>query len=85
MAFPCPCCRCLTLEEIPPGTVLCCPGGWGEDDAVQFADPDYRGGANQPSLNEARENFRNLQVSDPSLRHRARPPRREEWPGTHNG
>jgi hypothetical protein len=58
---------------------------WWEDDPIQFADPDYRGGANQPSLNEARENFQNLQVSDPSLRHLARPPRREELPGTHNG
>ena len=46
----------------------------------QFADPDYRGGANNPSLNEARENFRKIQVSDPSLKPRARPPRPDELP-----
>jgi hypothetical protein len=33
---------------------------WWEDDPVQSADPNYRGGANHPSLNEAKENFRNL-------------------------
>lgn len=29
-----------------------------EDDPVQFYDPDYRGGANAMSLNEAREAWR---------------------------
>jgi Cysteine-rich CPCC len=80
MIFACPCCYCLTLDESPPGTFLCCPVCWWEDDPIQFADPDYRGGANQPSLNEARENFRQQQVSDPSLRHLARPPHPQELP-----
>ena len=56
-AFPCPCCRFFTLDEQPPGTYqICAMCGW-EDDPVQFADPDYRGGANRPSLNEWRQAF----------------------------
>ena len=36
-----------------------------EDDPVQFDDRDFEGGANGPSLNQAREFFRWLSVSDP--------------------
>ncbi len=34
--------------------------GW-ENDGVQFDDPDYRGGANGASLNEARDHYRRRQ------------------------
>ena len=52
--YPCPCCERLTLTEEPPGTHEICPAcGW-EDDPVQFDNPDYAGGANSLSLNEAR-------------------------------
>ena len=71
MALACPCCHCLTLQDSPPGTF---------DDPVQFPDPNYQAGANHPSLNEARENFRNLKVSDASLRHLARAPTEDELP-----
>lgn len=56
--FPCPCCGYLTVEdEEPPGTYYICDVcGW-EDDPVQFDDHDYRGGANQESLNECRADF----------------------------
>jgi hypothetical protein len=63
--YPCPCCGNLTLDEEPPGTWLICEVCWWEDDPVQFEDPEYRGGANGPSLNEAREYFRNIGVSAP--------------------
>lgn len=56
--FPCPCCGCLTIGEEPPGTFEICPVCFWEDDNVQFEDPDYVGGANGVSLNQARENFR---------------------------
>ena len=47
----------MTLSEAPPGTYeICAICGW-EDDPVQFDDPDYRGGANGPSLNEWRNKF----------------------------
>jgi hypothetical protein len=52
--YPCPCCEQNTLDEPPPGTFdICSRCGW-EDDNVQFDDPDFRGGANAESLNEAR-------------------------------
>ena len=55
--FACPCCGFVTLDERPPGTYeICRVCGW-EDDPVQFADPDYRGGANTDSLREHRAGF----------------------------
>lgn len=58
MKYKCPCCNFLTIvDEVPPGTFQICPVcGW-EDDNVQFHDPDYTGGANDVSLNEAKKNF----------------------------
>jgi hypothetical protein len=45
------------MSEEPPGTYeICSVCGW-EDDPVQANEPDYKGGANSVSLNEARENF----------------------------
>ena len=55
--YPCPCCGFLTLGEPPPGTfIICHVCGW-EDDAVQFDNQDFQGGANDLSLNEARSNY----------------------------
>jgi hypothetical protein len=65
--FACPCCGFVTLQEPPPGTYeICRVCGW-EDDLVQFRDPDYRGGANSESLNEARAEFARMLAADPSL------------------
>lgn len=69
---PCPCCGFLTRTDEAYGTFDICPVcGW-EDDNVQARDPDYRGGANKESLNEAREMYRttgkcdtNIKVRDP--------------------
>lgn len=53
--FKCPCCGNLTLNEEPPGTYdICDICGW-EDDEIQFDNPDYEGGANTLSLNQARK------------------------------
>ena len=55
---PCPCCGRPTLPELPSGTfAICSDCGW-EDDPVQAAHPDYRGGANRESLNETRKAYR---------------------------
>ncbi len=78
--FPCPCCGFLTLEEEPTGTYDICPVCFWEDDNVQFHDPDYAGGANEVSLNEARENFRLYRFSDARVQAHVRPPRPEEQP-----
>ena len=53
----CPVCGKHEFEEENEYEI--CPiCGW-EDDLVQRSDPDYRGGANQMSVNEAREAYRN--------------------------
>lgn len=53
--YPCPCCKHKTIEEL--GYYEICPVcGW-EDDPVQSADPDFSGGANTLSLNEAKQEF----------------------------
>ncbi len=57
-AFPCPCCKNLTISEKPPGTFeICSICNW-EDDNVQYADPSFKGGANKESLNEAVDNYK---------------------------
>ncbi|HEY7767429.1 CPCC family cysteine-rich protein [Longimicrobium sp.] len=56
--YPCHCCGFHTLSEAERGTYeICRVCGW-EDDGAQSDDPDYRGGANTESLNEARAAFR---------------------------
>ena len=78
--FACPCCGNLTLAGEPPGTFLLCEVCWWEDDPIQFDRPDYVGGANAPSLEQAREFFKSIGVSDPQLKGQERAPRREELP-----
>ena len=58
MKFSCLCCGYRTLDEEPRGTYEICPVCFWEDDPLQADDPDYDGGANRISLNDARENFR---------------------------
>lgn len=48
----------MTLSENTHETFEICPVCNWEDDDVQFNDPDFRGGANEESLNEARENYK---------------------------
>jgi len=56
--FKCPCCENYTLLEKPPGTYeICSICNW-EDDNVQCNDPNYHGGANKMSLNEAKKAFK---------------------------
>ncbi len=78
--YPCPCCDSLTLLEPPSGTYATCPVCWWEDDGIQFRDLDYRGGANQPSLREARASVEGCGVSAPRFLEHARPPLPGETP-----
>ncbi|GKW45859.1 CPCC family cysteine-rich protein [Planococcus sp. NCCP-2050] len=57
MNYTCPCCGYKTLNEEPPGTYEICGICYWEDDAVQFHDPDYEGGANGVSLRQAQRNY----------------------------
>ena len=80
--FACRCCGYLTLHEPPLGSYEICQVCRWEDDPVQGDDPDFAGGANRPSLNQARKNFAELAVSDRVERGRERPPLPEEIPET---
>jgi rubredoxin len=78
--FPCPCCGFLTREEQPPGTYRICPVCSWEDDFVQYHEPDLPGGANKPSLNEARRNFAQFGAIEERLRRFVRSPHPDEMP-----
>jgi len=55
--YTCPSCGYKILNDQPPGTYNICPICFWEDDRSQFDNPDYEGGANQPSLKQAQKNF----------------------------
>jgi hypothetical protein len=78
--YACACCGYLTLDDGPNGTYSICGVCFWEDDGVQFRDPDYEGGANAVSLNEARRNFRVESVSEPEFKTHIRAPLPEEHP-----
>ena len=78
--YPCPCCGYLTLPEPSPGTYEICKVCFWENDGVQFNDPDYEGGANDVSLRQARDNYREFGVSELRFRAHVRPPRSDEQP-----
>lgn len=53
--YPCVCCGNMTMRNKPPGTYeICSVCGW-EDDPVQYRCPEFAGGANSLSLDQARE------------------------------
>jgi len=78
--YACPCCGFLTLSAPPPGTFTVCPVCcWGDDD-TQYRYPDYAGGANEVSLQEARLNFRLFGAASPAASRHARPALSDEIP-----
>ncbi len=78
--YPCPCCGYLTLDQPASGTYDICPVCFWEDDAVQNEDPDFDGGANKPSLNQARANFARFGAVEQRLTQHVRPPLPDELP-----
>lgn len=78
--YTCPCCGFLTRSEPDFGTFEICPiCNWGDDD-VQFINPDFRGGANEESLNEAKENYKKFGASFERFRKQVRSPLPDEIP-----
>lgn len=59
MKFTCPCCGYKSLDLKPPGTFTICEICDWEDDAVQFDEPDYEGGANGYSLRQSQHKYAN--------------------------
>lgn len=78
--YPCPCCGFLTLSEDTRETFEICPVCNWEDDDVQFNNPNFRGGANQESLNKARENFKKFGASAQKYIKQVRAPLPDEIP-----
>lgn len=78
IAYPCPCCDYLTLQQPPPGTHTTCEVCAWEDERVQFRDPDRTDGPNSVSLRDARETFRLHGTSDMNRRGISRQPRPHE-------
>ncbi|MDR0932822.1 MAG: hypothetical protein LBM70_07395 [Victivallales bacterium] len=61
----CPCCGALTIKE-PRTYEICDSCGW-EDDPIQYEDPDFAGGANELSLNQAKKALTKNQHSNGGL------------------
>lgn len=81
--YKCPCCGYFTLEN-EPGHFDICPVCFWEDDNIQAADPDYAGGANKISLNNARENFKKFGAAEKQCLDLVRPPTTEEMSEAEN-
>ncbi|MCB0698093.1 MAG: hypothetical protein KDC07_12060 [Chitinophagaceae bacterium] len=77
--YQCPCCGYYTFEEPIENHFDICDVCCWEDDGVQLHDPDFWGGANSVSLNEARENFKKFGASDERCIDSVRPPRFDEY------
>ena len=78
--YACLCCGFFTLPREPPGTFELCPVCFWEDCPMQAEDVDYEGGANMPSLRQARENFRAFGACEHEAVAQVRAPRPEEIP-----
>ena len=61
--FICPCCENFSLDEKSGSYEICTICQW-EDDKTQSKDPDYKGGANKKSLNEARILYQTTLIKD---------------------
>lgn len=70
--FPCPCCGHLFFDH-PPGSYAICDVCFWEDDAVQLRWPDYRGGANRPSLIESQQTYATIGAMEPHFLDDIRP------------
>ena len=54
MRYKCSCCENYTLKEESDEVCQVC---YWQEDIVQREDPDFEGGANEESLNQARKNY----------------------------
>lgn len=58
--YKCPCCGQPTIEK--PGRYEICDVCDWEDDDTQSKDPDFEGGANEMSLNQAKKAYRKKMI-----------------------
>lgn len=78
--LPCACCGHLTIPDdgTYPGSFFICPVCMWEDDDIQHDNPDFAGGANKMSLNEAKSNFAKMGAKGQEAVPHARPPLPDE-------
>ncbi|KEQ12214.1 CPCC family cysteine-rich protein [Endozoicomonas numazuensis] len=76
--YQCSCCNYLTLSSNSDSSFDICPVCYWENDCIQNENPDYEGGANDISLNQAKENYKKYGASDKRFLTYVRPPSEEE-------
>lgn len=62
--YQCPCCNYYTLIDGDENSYDICNVCYWENDGLQFENPDMEGGANDVSLNQARNNFKEFNASE---------------------
>lgn len=63
----CECCKITLIDGEEDNHDICHVCGW-EDDGVQSVDPDFYGGANNMSLNDARKYYAKILEENPNYR-----------------
>lgn len=76
--YRCVCCGYKTLEHDEALYYEICPVCFWENDPIQNENPDYRGGANRISLNQAKTNYTKYGAVKFSLKKYTRPPLKSE-------
>ena len=77
LRFQCSCCGNYTLREESDDICRVC---YWQEDIVQREKPDFEGGANEESLNQARKNYRLIGVFSRKFADKSRKPLRTELP-----
>lgn len=72
MKYVCKCCGCAALDSADEYEV--CPVCCWEKDKTQERDPEYKGGANAVSLNEARKNYAEFGACEERFAEKVRKP-----------
>ena len=73
----CPCCGNYTINPETPMYAIC-PVCYWENDPLQLDEPDYAGGANSVSLNQARENYQMFGACEKDCISYVRKPNKDE-------
>jgi hypothetical protein len=76
--FACPCCGYKTFIDKPEGNYDICEVCFWEDDPIQFANPNYRNGANEVSLKEGQKNFLKFGACEKEMITNVRTPNSDE-------
>ena len=77
MCYKCSCCGYYTLRDESDDICQVC--AW-QEDIVQKEDPDFIGGPNEVSLNQARKNYNLFGASDKKFVDKVRKPLLKELP-----